>query len=63
MGSEIDAGEGRRITRRMDIVRWPALCGLLASLLTAGCADSGAASDNDKRGGFYGGMSGGGTWP
>ena len=44
---------------------WPALIGLLLSLLAAGCAESesGAASDNDKHSGFYGGVSGGGTWP
>jgi len=43
--------------------RWPILLWLLVSLLSAGCADNGAASDNGKRGGFYGGISGGGTWP
>ena len=43
--------------------RWSVLLGLLASLLTAACADNGTASDNDKRGGFYGGISDGGTWP
>jgi hypothetical protein len=40
-----------------------ALLALLVSLLMAGCADNGAASDNQRRGGFYGGISGGGTWP
>jgi hypothetical protein len=43
--------------------RWPILLGLLASLLAAACADSGASSDNDKRGVFYGGISGGGARP
>jgi hypothetical protein len=47
----------------MKALRWLALIGLLLSLLAAGCADSGAASDNDKHNGFYGGISGGGTWP
>jgi hypothetical protein len=36
--------------------------GLLLTLLSA-CADSGAASDNDKRPVFYGGVSGGHTGP
>jgi hypothetical protein len=40
-----------------------AVIGLLLALLTAGCADTGAASDNDKRGVFYGGVSAGGTRP
>jgi len=35
----------------------------LLSLLVAGCADTGAASDNDRRGVFYGGISGGGSRP
>ena len=43
--------------------RWSILLGLLASLLAAACADSGASSDNDRRGGFYGGISAGGTRP
>ena len=37
--------------------------GLLLSLLVAGCADTGAASDNDRRGVFYGGISAGGSRP
>jgi hypothetical protein len=32
-------------------------------LLAAGCADRDTSSDNDKRGGFYGGVSAGGTRP
>jgi len=36
---------------------------MLVSLFTAGCADNGDASANDRRGGLYGGISGGGTWP
>jgi hypothetical protein len=47
----------------MKITRWPYLFGLLLALLTAGCAANGSVSDNDRRGGFYGGISGGGTWP
>jgi len=35
---------------------------LLACLVVAGCADR-AASDDDRRGGFYGGVSGGVTRP
>lgn len=42
---------------------WFALIGVFLSLAIAGCADTGGASDNDKRGVFYGGISGGHTWP
>ena len=45
------------------VAPWLAIAGLLLSLLVAGCADTGASSDNDKRGGFYGGIIGGGTRP
>ena len=48
---------------RSKTTRWPALIGLLLSLLAAGCAANGESADSDKRGGFYGGISGGGTWP
>ena len=41
----------------------PLLIGVALVLLAQGCADSGASSDTDKHGGFYGGISGGGTWP
>jgi hypothetical protein len=37
--------------------------GLLLSLTLAGCADSAAGSDNDKRGVFYGGVTGSHSWP
>jgi hypothetical protein len=47
----------------MNAARWPALLGLLLALLAAGCADDRDASDSDKRGGFYGGVSAGGTRP
>jgi hypothetical protein len=40
-----------------------AVIGLLLALLTAGCADTGATSDDDKRGVFYGGVSAGGARP
>ena len=40
-----------------------AIIGILLSLVGGGCADTGASSGNDKRGIFYGGVSGGGTWP
>jgi hypothetical protein len=46
---------------RIKIAYWPPLLGLLAMLLAAGCANKDIASDNDKRGGFYGGISAGGT--
>ena len=36
---------------------------LLMALSAAGCVGDTAPSDSDKRGGFYGGISGGGTWP
>jgi hypothetical protein len=48
---------------RINIARWPSLLGLLAALLAAGCAAKDTASDNDQRGGFYGGVSAGGTRP
>jgi hypothetical protein len=41
--------------------RWPILLMLLLALSGAGCADNAAPSDSDGRGGFYGGVSGGGT--
>jgi hypothetical protein len=47
----------------MSIRRGFAVIGLLLALLTASCADTGATSDNDKRGVFYGGVSAGGTRP
>jgi hypothetical protein len=40
---------------------WLAVIGMLFSLAATGCADTGAASDSDKRGVFYGGVSGGHT--
>src|SRR5580692_3967705 len=52
-------GLGERMKRR----RWFSVMALMLSLLAAGCADSGATSDNDKRGVFYGGVSAGGTRP
>jgi hypothetical protein len=42
---------------------WFGVIGLLSALLAAGCADTGATSGDDKRGVFYGGISGGRTWP
>jgi hypothetical protein len=43
---------------------WFAVIGIVLSLAIAGCADTSAASDNDdKRGVFYGGISGGRAWP
>jgi hypothetical protein len=48
---------------RIKIACWPPLLGFLATLLVAGCVNKDAASDNDQRGGFYGGISAGGTRP
>jgi hypothetical protein len=43
---------------------WFAAIGLLLALLAAACADSrGTGSDDNQRGGFYGGIIGGGTRP
>ena len=42
---------------------WLALIGLLLSIAAAGCAATDAASDNDKRGVLYGGVSAGGARP
>jgi hypothetical protein len=42
---------------------WRVLTALGFVFLAVGCAGSGTASDNDEHGGFYGGISGGGTWP
>jgi hypothetical protein len=47
----------------MPIRFWLALIGLVLSLSAAGCADPGTASDNDKHGVFYGGVSAGGARP
>ena len=38
-----------------------AVIGILLLLVGGGCSDTGASSDNDKRGVFYGGVSGGRT--
>jgi hypothetical protein len=56
-------GRGRNGQEAMRIRRGFAVIGLLLALSAAGCADTGAASDNDKRGVFYGGVSAGGTRP
>ena len=48
---------------RIKITWWRAVLGLLATLLVAGCVNNDVASDGDKRGGFYGGVSAGGTRP
>jgi hypothetical protein len=42
---------------------WSGLLLLILSLLVAGCANNGEASDGDKQNGFYGSISGGGAWP
>ena len=46
----------------IKIACWHLLFGLVATLL-AGCVNKDVASDNDQRGGFYGGVSAGGTRP
>jgi hypothetical protein len=45
------------------MTRWLAPIVLLLVLLIAACASNGEASDSDKHSGFYGGISGAGTWP
>jgi hypothetical protein len=47
----------------MKMARWSALLALVVSLFSAGCANDGAASNNDRQGGFYGSISGGGIRP
>ncbi len=47
----------------IKIACWPLLFGLVATLLAAGCVSKDAASDNNQRGGLYGGISAGGTRP
>ena len=42
---------------------WFYVIGLVLSLTAVGCAGPDTASDNDKRGVFYGGVSAGGTRP
>lgn len=44
-------------------IYWPALIGLLFSMVAVACANNEPAADNDKRGGFYGGVTGGGVRP
>jgi len=48
---------------RIKIACGPLLLALVAALLAAGCANKDTASDNNQRGGFYGGVSAGGTRP
>jgi hypothetical protein len=47
----------------MNAARWSALLGLLLTLFAFACTDDRSASESDKRGGFYGGVSAGGTRP
>jgi hypothetical protein len=47
----------------MNPPRWRVLLAFLLALFAAGCTDDRAASDSDKHGGFYGGVSAGGTRP
>ena len=48
---------------RLDHPSWLVLIALVFLLVTAGCASNESAADNDKRGGLYGGINGGGVWP
>jgi non-heme Fe2+,alpha-ketoglutarate-dependent halogenase len=67
----LSRGFGKRTAKRRCITKrpemqarlWLTLIGLFLSLTVAGCADKGATSDDDKRGVFYGGVTGGRTWP
>jgi len=47
----------------MTIARGLPLLGLFACLLLGGCAAKDPAPDNDRQGGFYGGVSAGGARP
>ena len=47
----------------IKITCWPLLFGLVATLLAASCVNNDTASDNNQRGGLYGGISAGGTRP
>jgi len=47
----------------IKIARWPLLFALVATLLAAGCANKDSASDDNQRGGLYGGISAGGARP
>jgi hypothetical protein len=60
MGPEIDE---RKVAMPIKIARWLLVVGLVATLLAAGCVNKDTASDNNQRGGLYGGISAGGTRP
>ncbi len=62
-GPALQAPRNDSVSKGMKPRYWFSVIGLMLSLLAAGCADPGAASDNDKRGVFYGGVSAGGTRP
>jgi hypothetical protein len=55
----------RRCSGRQAVSWKPALLALalLACLAAAGCAQRDSGTDDDRRGGFYGGVSGGVTRP
>jgi hypothetical protein len=48
-----------RVVKGMKSRHWFSVMMLMLSLLATACADTGATSDNDKRGVFYGGVSAG----
>jgi hypothetical protein len=58
-----EKGAGPRVGVGAPTKSWVALIALLLSLFFAGCVGSGAASDDDKHPVFYGGVTGGGSWP
>ena len=47
----------------IKIACWLLVVGLVATLLAAACVNKDTASDNNQRGGLYGGISAGGTRP
>ena len=47
----------------IKIACWLLVVGLVATLLAAGCVNKDTASDNNQRGGLYGGISAGGARP
>jgi hypothetical protein len=64
MGKILTAADGPRPERpEMPTRFWPAVIGLVLSVLIGGCTASGTAADDDKHPVFYGGVTAGGTRP